>query len=262
MGADLDPLGPHVRVVVWASAERTRTAEITYLSDGHLCARVSGAPSFLAYRVHRAVQRRAGRRPASVQWLGIRPVEQWRPVPSAPGYEASDLGRIRSVDRIITRSDGQTRSLHGRVLALAVGKGGYMQVRIGRVQMRYVHALVAEAWLGPRPDGLDVCHGLGGQQDNSPANLRYDTRAANIADSVRGGTHANARKVACRAGHALVEPNLQLAALRSGCRICRACSRARSARDRARRSGVDWTSEQFNAVADGKYAEIMGALWP
>lgn len=180
----------------------------------------------------------------------------WRPIPSAPGYEASDLGQVRSVDRVVETVRGP-RPYRGVVLSPKIRADGYAEVNLGGVGSRAVHVLVAEAWLGPRPSGLDVCHGPDGRGDNSPANLRYDTRAANIADCVRDGTHAQARKVTCLLGHPLVEPNLQPAALRSGSRICRACSRARSARDRARRSGVDWTPEQFKAVADGRYAEIV-----
>lgn len=70
----LDAMGPHVRVVVWRDGERRRTADVTYRSTNTPCARVYGAPTLLPERVHRAVARRAGRFPASVQWFELHDV--------------------------------------------------------------------------------------------------------------------------------------------------------------------------------------------
>jgi hypothetical protein len=48
---------------------------------------------------------------------------------------------------------------------------------------------VAEAFLGPRPDGYQVCHGPAGQLDNRLVNLSYGTRSKNCgADKYRDGT--------------------------------------------------------------------------
>jgi hypothetical protein len=53
---------------------------------------------------------------------------------------------------------------------------------------RNIHQLVAEAFIGPRPDGMVVCHGAAGPLDNSAANLSYGTQAQNMADKRRDGT--------------------------------------------------------------------------
>ena len=47
-----------------------------------------------------------------------------------------------------------------------------------------VHSLVALAFHGPRPEGLDVAHGNCVKTDNRPSNLRYCTRSENLLDSV------------------------------------------------------------------------------
>lgn len=51
-----------------------------------------------------------------------------------------------------------------------------------------VHRLVAEAFLGPCPEGLEVCHNNGIKTDNRPSNLRYDTHKANGEDASRHGS--------------------------------------------------------------------------
>lgn len=48
-----------------------------------------------------------------------------------------------------------------------------------------VHRLVMEAFVGPRPPGLQVCHGDGNGSNNVLSNLRYDTAKANIHDILR-----------------------------------------------------------------------------
>lgn len=118
--------------------------------------------------------------------------EEWRSVASFEGsYEVSDQGGVRSLDRVIiaTRQGRPLRwRLRGRVLKPTLG-AYYFMVTLGRDNHRYVHALVAEAFLGPRPAGMEVCHGRGGQQDNRVANLSYGTHAQNNGpDKARDGT--------------------------------------------------------------------------
>ena len=68
---------------------------------------------------------------------------------------------------------------------------GYLMVTLrinGHSVRAYVHALVAEAFIGPRPVGADVCHIDGGKTENAAANLRYDSRSGNLADRAAHGT--------------------------------------------------------------------------
>jgi hypothetical protein len=115
-------------------------------------------------------------------------MEQWRPIPGHDGYEASDLGRIRSLDRRVPqRTKGgvtMSRLWTGRILAQAIDGAGYWSVgeKLGRV-----HILVMLAFVGPCPDGLEVCHNDGDHRNVALLNLRYDTRKANVADLVRHG---------------------------------------------------------------------------
>lgn len=126
---------------------------------------------------------------APVDEAGVR----WLPIPGTDGmYEASDEGRIRSVDRRVERTDGRFRLLRGRTLKASVDcQTRYLKVvlyRDGRPRHRYVHALVAEAFLGACPANEEVAHGDGNRTNNRVANLRYATRGENQADKVIHGT--------------------------------------------------------------------------
>ena len=160
-------------------------------------------------------------------------VEQWKPVHGYEGiYEVSSHGRVRSVGRTVTRSDGQVHRLKGKVLSAALAqRGGYPIVSLyahGKNKMRYVHSLVAEAFIGTRPEGMEVCHGDGDPNNNHVENLRYGTQSDNELDKVRHGTHTNAAKTHCPLGHELFAENIPPSHAKLGYRKCLACARARS----------------------------------
>ena len=104
------------------------------------------------------------------------PAERWKPIPGHRGYEASDLGRVRSVDRTLT--DG--RQAGGQVLAPTDDKDGYPRVQVGRRKMR-VATLVALAWLGPP----EVRHMEDNRQDTRPEKLAWGSRRDNERDKKR-----------------------------------------------------------------------------
>lgn len=108
--------------------------------------------------------------------------ETWKPIPGHPGYEASDQGQIRSVRRWVV-SPARKRVFPGKVLRQFTLWNGYKTIHLGKNLMNiYVHRLVALAFLGPMPHGLEICHNDGDKTNNLLSNLRYDTRAANMAD--------------------------------------------------------------------------------
>lgn len=102
---------------------------------------------------------------------------EWRTIPSFPNYEVSENGLVR-------------RKAYEMVQQF---KGGYARVGLtagdGQTE-RTVHSLVAEAFRGPRPTGLEIRHLDGDRENNSPTNLKYGTRLENSMDKVRHGTMA------------------------------------------------------------------------
>lgn len=125
--------------------------------------------------------------------------EKWKAIPGWEGlYEASSSGRIRTVARVVCFSDGRVRSYAKRLRKLHVDGSGYWKVTLkgnGRNARCLVHQLVAAAWLGPRPEGREVCHNNGDRSDSRARNLRYGTRKENAEDSRRHGTSARPRKL-------------------------------------------------------------------
>lgn len=69
------------------------------------------------------------------------------------------------------------------VLLRASLSRGYLKVgltlRDGRPRTFRVHTLVAEAFLGARPEGVDINHRNGIKTDNSITNLEYISRSEN-----------------------------------------------------------------------------------
>lgn len=109
--------------------------------------------------------------------------EVWRNVKDFPGYQVSNQGRVRSVDR--AGADG--RWLRGKVLKPGDNGWGYKQVHLshdGKSHPLRVHRLVALEFLGqPVGDQDDVNHKNGIKDDNRVENLEWVTRAENVQHS-------------------------------------------------------------------------------
>jgi len=112
-------------------------------------------------------------------------IEEWRAIPGYEGlYEISNLGRVRGSVR---------RGTSGSVLSLAQEKNGYTKVSLYKNCKRkifWLHALILEAFIGPRPLGMQGCHNDGDRSNNVLGNLRWDTPSANYDDARKHGTAA------------------------------------------------------------------------
>lgn len=117
--------------------------------------------------------------------------DRWLPIPGYEGlYSISDVGAVRSEARFVESYGGRRRPVAARLLRPRI-KSGYFCVELyssGIGHWRGAHTLVAEAFIGPRPGGLYVCHNDGCKTNNNLANLRYDTPASNQADRKAHGT--------------------------------------------------------------------------
>ena len=183
--------------------------------------------------------------------------ERWKPVNGYEGiYEVSSHGRVRSVDRTVTRSDGRVHRHKGKLLRTPLSAGGgYPFVQLsnhGKTQVRTVHSLVAGAFIGTRPEGTEVCHNDGNPTNNHLDNLRYGTPSENELDKLRHGTHTNAAKTHCPRGHELFAENIPPSLAKRGYRECLACKRAR---DFVRHHPE--LKPQLQAITDSYYQTIL-----
>lgn len=132
--------------------------------------------------------------------------EEWRAVVGFEGlYEVSNLGRVRSLDRIAplagrATGKGFTFLRKGVVLRAAINKkrGGYRQVNLqrdGKQHQCRVCVLVAAAFIGPRPQGQETRHLNGNAQDDRASNIAYGTHKENAADRRLHGTHLQGEAV-------------------------------------------------------------------
>jgi DNA-binding XRE family transcriptional regulator len=157
--------------------------------------------------------------------------ELWLPVVGYEGlYEVSDLGRIRSLVR-------------GRLMALPICDR-YVRVRLSKddiSKIHNVHSLVCLAFIGPRPEGHDVCHWDGIKTNNRLSNLRYDTRSANHLDKRRHGTMAKG------SGHGIAVLNAE-AVIKI--RAARAAGRSKTS-----------IAEEFGVSRPTIYAIERGMTW-
>lgn len=115
-------------------------------------------------------------------------MENWRQIPDAPGYEVSDLGRVRSIDRVVATTNGQMRRYLGKILRPGtMNKWGHQSVALGKDNSRCVHDLVLRAFKGPPEAGQEGLHGDGIGSNNRLSNLRWGTRSENNRDITRLG---------------------------------------------------------------------------
>lgn len=194
--------------------------------------------------------------------------EEWRDIPGWDElYQVSNLGRVRSLDRVVNYSDGRVRHFKGKILkSRYIPESKYRLpyervdlVSQGKKETTYVHRLVMLAFVGPCPEGMEIDHTDNNPKNNQLVNLRYVTPKENnakkvlfgtsMADKVANGTHPQSDTTHCPRGHKLEAPNL--VPNRKG-RSCLACQRAHS---------YTWyhpeLKSSFQDLADNYHRKIM-----
>jgi len=133
---------------------------------------------------------------AEGQSIPIHPSVEYRDIPGFPGYRVGDDGSVWSCLQLVPlRGRRGTKSVIGTTwkrLSAAIPSGGRPRVsvcRSGVTRTRQVAHLVLEAFVGPRPQGQEACHGDGNVANNRLTNLRWDTHSGNMADKLAHGTH-------------------------------------------------------------------------
>ena len=132
--------------------------------------------------------------------------EIWKDIDGYEGYQVSNFGRVRSLDRI----DSTNHPLKGVILKSYISNSGYLLVGLYKQQRCYkklVHRLVAEAFI-PNPENKPcvdhintirtddtVCLNEDGSINYEKTNLRWTTRKENINNPLtKTKMQINARK--------------------------------------------------------------------
>jgi hypothetical protein len=133
-------------------------------------------------------------------------MEEWRAVKGFEGwYEISDMGRIRSLDRVIHHIEDKVYNKskiqinEGKILTPQANNRGYyyiMLYRNSKHYKRYIHRLVAEAFLPAPPKSYRVVnHISGNHQDNRKENLEWCTQKQNINHAFDNGLVKTRKRV-------------------------------------------------------------------
>ena len=118
--------------------------------------------------------------------------ENWHPIAGWPGYEVSDLGRVRSWKWPAKgRKWAVDQSRAPRILSQET-RNGYLTVLLSDASRgkrhESVHVLVLETFVGQRPEGHQGAHGDGYKSNCRLSNLRWSTPRENNADKIAHGT--------------------------------------------------------------------------
>lgn len=133
--------------------------------------------------------------------------ETWRDIPGFEGaYQASDRGRVRSLDREVRTRHGHRR-IPGQAIATQPINSGYLIAHLYRENVRtalLVHRLVALAFL----EGYDetINHVNGNKQDNALPNLEWASYTDNHLHAVAHGLNKQAVPVVGRSGDTVIGP--------------------------------------------------------
>lgn len=119
-------------------------------------------------------------------WKPVIGFEQW--------YEVSNLGRVKSLDRVYGHnlsSSGQLRK--SKLLKLAMESNGYLQVKLNIPSQKafLAHRIVAQAFV-PNPDNKSFVNHINGiKHDNRADNLEWVTKSENAIHSFKIGLQCN-----------------------------------------------------------------------
>lgn len=143
-------------------------------------------------------------------------VETWRDIPGWEGiYQASDLGRVRSVPRMRGYKAGGRGMMKGSVIApkkAGARKRGepprYYETRMrfdGKVTYARTHVLVWTAFNGPVPPGMQVHHIDHNGFNNRLENLACVTASENIRAARDAGVLIGKRQTLTREAAAAIK---------------------------------------------------------
>lgn len=105
-------------------------------------------------------------------------IEEWKECEDFPNQFVSNLGRVKSIDRIVGSRGTSTKSIKGKIHILSIDSEGYSNVSCGRTTVR-VHRLVAKAFIPNPLNLLQINHKDTNKRNCKANNLEWCTPSYN-----------------------------------------------------------------------------------
>lgn len=130
--------------------------------------------------------------------------EEWRDIPELEGlYQASNLGRIKSVKRIAKKEYRNNRIVKEKIMNGSKNEDGYLKVHITNKEKNinkvlFIHRLIAKTFIS-NPNNLpQINHKDGNKLNNCITNLEWCTNLYNQQHAWKNGLHKPTWKKGCR----------------------------------------------------------------
>lgn len=125
--------------------------------------------------------------------------EIWKDIEGYEGlYKVSNLGNVKSADRIVKHSGKHTRIQKGRILKNLLNAHGYLEVGLysidGKASKQRVHRLVAAAFISNINNKAEVNHIDEVKTNNHVDNLEWCTRIENERHGTKLQRQINTRR--------------------------------------------------------------------
>lgn len=124
--------------------------------------------------------------------------ELWRDIKGYENsYQVSSFGNVRSLDRVVTASNGRKCNFKGKTLSPVHNKAGYLYVNLlkkGQLKSKTIHRLVAEAFIPNINNKPQVNHVDENKRNNHIDNLEWVTIKENANHGSRNYKISESRK--------------------------------------------------------------------
>jgi len=115
--------------------------------------------------------------------------EIWKDIPGFEGlYQVSDLGRVKSLDRIEHNKNGRILPIKDRIMATHSNGKGHIKLTLSKGSCRnkkYIHRLMAEVFV-PNPNGYKLINHIDGNPSNNIlSNIEWVSMRENVTHGLK-----------------------------------------------------------------------------